>query len=254
VRRRTRALGALLVALALPGCAGPAAPAASTVSPAGANPANASPANANPANVGPAGANPANASPAGASPAGANPAGASPAGASPAGVGPAGGRAAAAAGFNDVDVMFLQMGLAQIKEGDQVAALAEQRAGDGEIRAVATELRGQWRTESATMQRWLLGWQQPLIADPAAGAHAGHGDLHVLRPTDIAELRAARGATFDRTALGLLLGHLHNCVETTRMESGGGQYPPAINLATAMTAARQSQVRRLLILSAKPLA
>jgi uncharacterized protein (DUF305 family) len=156
--------------------------------------------------------------------------------------------------FNDVDVMFLQMGLEQIREGDQVAALAEQRAADAGIRAVATELRGQWRTESGTMRRWLLGWEQALTANPAASAHSGHGDLQALRPADLAELRAAGGADFDRTALSMLLGNLHNCVETTRMESGGGDYPPAINLATAMTAARQSQIQRMLRLAAGPVA
>jgi uncharacterized protein (DUF305 family) len=152
--------------------------------------------------------------------------------------------------FNDVDVMFLQMGLEQIEEGDQVAALAEQRATGAEIRALATDLRGQWRTESGTMRGWLLGWRQPLTASSAEGAHAGHGDLHSLRAADIAELGAARGAEFDRTALSLLLGHLHNCVETTRMESAGGGYPPAINLATAMTRSRQALIQRMLVLVA----
>jgi uncharacterized protein (DUF305 family) len=163
-----------------------------------------------------------------------------------------GGRPApvATTGFNEVDVMFLQMGLEQIKEGDQVAALAEQRAAAPEIRAVATELRGQWRTESGTMQRWLLGWQRPLTPDPDASAHAGHGDLHSLRPSDLAELRAARGPDFDRTALSMLLGHLHNCVETTRMESAGGSYPPAKSLAESMTTARQRQIQRMLVLAA----
>lgn len=156
----------------------------------------------------------------------------------------------ATTGFNDVDVMFLQMGLEQIKEGDQVAALAEQRATAPEIRALATELRDQWRAESGIMQRWLLGWRQPLVPDPDASAHAGHGDLHTLRPSDIAELRAAHGPDFDRTALSLLLGHLHNCVATTRMESAGGAYPPAKNLAESMTAARQRQIRKMLVLVA----
>jgi uncharacterized protein (DUF305 family) len=156
----------------------------------------------------------------------------------------------ATTGFNDVDVMFLQMGLEQIKEGDQVAALAERRATASEIRALATELRDQWRAESGIMQRWLLGWRRPLAPDPDASAHAGHGDLHSLRPSDIAELRAARGADFDRTALSLLLGHLHNCVATTRMESAGGAYPPAKSLAESMTAARQQQIRKMLVLVA----
>ncbi|MEU4237062.1 DUF305 domain-containing protein [Actinoplanes sp. NPDC026619] len=147
--------------------------------------------------------------------------------------------------FNDVDVMFLQMGIAQIAEGDQVAELAEQRAGDVEVKKVATELRAQWREEDGTMRRWLLGWQQPLTADPEAGAHAGHGELHMLRPSDIGELRSDT-RTFDRTAVSLLLGHLGNCVETSRMEESGGAYPPARTLAATVTTRRQSQIQRLL--------
>jgi uncharacterized protein (DUF305 family) len=159
---------------------------------------------------------------------------------------------AASTGHNDVDVMFLQMALAQIAQGDEVAAIAEQRAAGAGVRAVATELRGQWRAESGAMRRWLLAWHRPLAADTAPGAHDGHRDVQALRPADLAQLRAARGLDFDRTALSLLLGHLHNCVETTRMESSGGRYPPAINLATAMTATRQSQIRRMLLLVAAP--
>jgi uncharacterized protein (DUF305 family) len=102
------------------------------------------------------------------------------------------------------------------------------------------------------MQRWLLGWQEPLTADPSEGAHAGHGDLHMMRPSDIGELRSATGKTFDRTAVSLLLGHLGNCVETSRMESAGGAYPPARALADRMTAERQSQIQQMLRLAAAP--
>jgi uncharacterized protein (DUF305 family) len=154
--------------------------------------------------------------------------------------------------FNDVDVMFLQMGLEQIKEGDQVAAVAADRASDPAVRALATELRGQWRGESGTMQRWLLGWEQPLTPDPDASAHAGHGDLHSLRPEDLVALRETPPASFDRTAVSMLLSTLHNAVETTRMESAGGEYPPARALAGTMTETRTALVRRLLVLAAKP--
>ncbi|MEU7904665.1 DUF305 domain-containing protein [Actinoplanes sp. NPDC049118] len=152
--------------------------------------------------------------------------------------------------FNSTDVMFLQMSLDYIGQGDPVVALAERRAGDPRVRALAIELRGQWQGESATMRRWLDGWQQSPSADPAAGAHAGHGDLHSLRPADLAELEAAKGADFDRTAVSLLLGHLHNCVEVTRMEATGGRYPPAKALAETMTRQRQQQIQRMLALAA----
>jgi uncharacterized protein (DUF305 family) len=154
------------------------------------------------------------------------------------------------AAFNETDVMFAQMSVEHIRQGDQVVALAEQRATDPEVTALATELRAQWRDEAETMMGWLARWQRPLTPDPDAGAHAGHGDLHSLRAVDIAELSAAPGETFDRTALGLLLGHLHNGVETARMETAGGRYPPAINLAAATITKRQSQVQRMLTLMA----
>jgi uncharacterized protein (DUF305 family) len=150
--------------------------------------------------------------------------------------------------YNDTDVMFAQMGVEQIRQGEQVVALAATRASDPEVKALAAELRSQWRTESETMMNWLIAWGRPLAADPDAGVHAGHGDLHSLRESDIAELGRATGAEFDRTMLSLLTGHLHTSVETARMETAGGAYAPAVNLATATIRHRQAQVQRMLTL------
>jgi uncharacterized protein (DUF305 family) len=160
------------------------------------------------------------------------------------------GPATQAPAFNDTDVMFLQMSVEHIRQGEPVVALAEQRATDPEIKSLAAELRSQWQTEAATMTGWLAEWRQPPSAAPDAGAHAGHGDLHSLRAADVAELEATKGEDFDRTALSLLLGHLHNSVETARMETAGGSYPPAISLAAGMTTARQAQIQKMLTLIA----
>ena len=158
--------------------------------------------------------------------------------------------AAKAPAHNDTDVMFLQMSVEHIRQGEPVVALAEQRATDPEVKSLAAELRAQWKTEAASMTGWLAGWKQPPSAAADAGAHAGHGDLHSLRAADVAELEATTGADFDRTALSLLVGHLHNSVETTRMETAGGSYPPAISLAAGMTTARQAQIQKMLTLIA----
>ena len=152
--------------------------------------------------------------------------------------------------FNDTDVMFLQMSVEHVRQGEPVVSLAEQRATDPEVRSLAAELRTQWTGEAATMTGWLADWKQSPSAAPDAGAHAGHGDLHSLRAADVAELEGTTGADFDRTALSLLLGHLHNSVETARLETAGGSYPPAISLAAGMTTARQAQIQRMLTLIA----
>lgn len=148
---------------------------------------------------------------------------------------------------NDTDVMYAQMTLAHIEQGRPVLDLTESRGLATDLRAVATELRGQWQTEAGTLGGWLSEWERPAGADPDPGAHAGHGDLHALRPQDVDELRAAeQGPAFDRLAANLLLGHLHNGMETAKMEAAGGAYPEAVELAKDTTVARQQQIRRLL--------
>ncbi|WP_308285520.1 DUF305 domain-containing protein [Actinoplanes hulinensis] len=152
--------------------------------------------------------------------------------------------------FSDTDVMFAQMGLAQITEGDRVAEITEQRAANPELRAVAAELRGQWRTEGETLRGWLDDWARPHAADPSAGAHAGHGALHSLREEDFTGLGALAGPDLDRGAVALLLGNLHNAMETMRMEAASGSYPEAVDLAKRMTESRQKQIQRLLAMAA----
>nr|GID82148.1 hypothetical protein Ade03nite_10720 [Actinoplanes derwentensis] len=146
--------------------------------------------------------------------------------------------------------MFLQMGLVQIAEGDRVAQVTERRAADPEIRAVATELRAAWRTEVPMMRGWLQEWGKPREADPGDGPHAGHGALHALREEDFAGLSEFEGSEFDRAAVALLLGNLHNAMETIRMQAADGSYPQAVDLAERMTESRQHQIQRLLALAA----
>ncbi|MEV6633075.1 DUF305 domain-containing protein [Actinoplanes sp. NPDC051470] len=150
---------------------------------------------------------------------------------------------------NATDVMYAQMTVEHIRQGLPVLDLAVERGRSPELKAVATELRGQWTAENTTLAGWLAEWDRPAEADPNESIHAGHGALHALRPQDVDDLRAATGA-FDQTATALLLGHLHNGMETARMEAKGGAYRPAVDLATRTTTTRQAQIQRLLTLAA----
>ncbi|GAA0807756.1 DUF305 domain-containing protein [Spirilliplanes yamanashiensis] len=158
--------------------------------------------------------------------------------------------AAVAGPHNETDVMFLQMVLDHHRQGAELVALAADRGRRPEVRQLAARMKQQWADESRTMTAWLQGWGAPLEADQDAGVHAGHGDLHSLRPSDIEELKAAGEADFDRTALSLLLGHLHNTVEVARMESGKGANADAKALAGQITTTRQEQVQQMLKLLA----
>ncbi|MFG1604483.1 DUF305 domain-containing protein [Actinoplanes sp. NPDC049265] len=151
---------------------------------------------------------------------------------------------------NATDVMYAQMTVEHISQGRPVLDLAVDRGTAPELIAVATQLRDEWKTENTTLTGWLTGWGKPATADPNESVHAGHGALHALRPRDVDELRTAKDQDFDRTAVALLLGHLHNGMETARMEAGGGAYPPAVDLARTTTMKRQAEIQRLLTLAA----
>jgi hypothetical protein len=51
--------------------------------------------------------------------------------------------------------------------------------------------------------------------------------------------------------VSVLSGHLGNCIETARMETAGGAYPPARALAATATERRQAQLQQLLTLAAE---
>ena len=150
----------------------------------------------------------------------------------------------------ETDVMFAQMTLAHIAQGSVVTGLIKSRAGSKELKGVAADLDKQWVAEKGALTSWLMEWKRPLAPDPDPSAHARHGDLHSLRPADVAELKKAKGADFDRTAGSVLTGLLHSGIETARLEAGSGGYPPAISLAATMTTHHQAQVRQLLNLAA----
>ena len=84
--------------------------------------------------------------------------------------------------------------------------------------------------------------------DENEGVHAGHGDLHSLRPADVEELTRADGAAFDTTALSLLLGHHHNTVAVARVQLSDGSDPEARRLAEEITRTRADEVQRMLTL------
>jgi uncharacterized protein (DUF305 family) len=151
---------------------------------------------------------------------------------------------------NAIDVMFVQMALEYHRQAAELVDLTARRGSTQHVRDLASTIRRRSDTEADAMARWLTARGRPLAADPHAGAHAGHGDLHSLRPADVAPLRAASGRDVDRLALSLLLGHHHNTVAIARMELAKGGDDEARRLAEEIVRTRTAEVRQLLALVA----
>jgi uncharacterized protein (DUF305 family) len=150
---------------------------------------------------------------------------------------------------NAADIMFLQMSVDSVRQGDPLARQAL-KAADPRVRGIARDVQEQWDGERRVMESWIAAWQVPASPAPDAGLHAGHGGMHSLRPEDLAELDRTTGPEFDRTAASLLLGHLHGTVEVARMETRDGAYPPARQVAQTIVTTRQNQIRELIALAA----
>ncbi|MGI5490228.1 DUF305 domain-containing protein [Microtetraspora malaysiensis] len=143
-------------------------------------------------------------------------------------------RPAAAAGaqtraaFNDADVMFAQMMIPHHKQAVEMADLAATRATDQEIKDLAAKIKAAQDPEIATMTGWLTAWGKPVTS--SAGM-AGHGMPGMMSEDDMAKLKAAKGAEFNRMFAEMMIAH-HNC------SRGRGRAVPPRHDLSQTTAAR----------------
>lgn len=149
-------------------------------------------------------------------------------------------------GFNDTDVMFLQMMAAQYAPAAELLKAAATRAGDEKVRQLAAAMDVTQADELATVQAWLRAWQQPLVPDANPDLHAAHGGLPATGPDEIKALRDAAATDFDRTFLNLVIGHQHQAIEYARMELTAGANPQVLEFATRIDQSRTAQVAMML--------
>lgn len=120
----------------------------------------------------------------------------------------------AQARYTDADVRFMTRMIHHHAQALEMAALAEARTGNSQLRTLAARIINAQNDEIATMQRWLRDRGQP-VPSIAADAHAGH-DMSMpgmVSPEQMARLEASRDATFDRLFLELMIQHHRGAVE-----------------------------------------
>lgn len=149
-------------------------------------------------------------------------------------------------GFNDTDVMFLQMAVPQHEQGIEMARLATERASRDDVRDLAAAIAATQDDELAEMKDWLEKWHQPVAYDPDPNAHAGHGGMHGSDPAVLEVLRETpAGPDFDSRFLNLLTGHQHGAVELARLEEKDGKHPDAKSLASRIVKSRTAQIQQM---------
>ncbi|MDI1465198.1 DUF305 domain-containing protein [Catellatospora sp. KI3] len=149
-------------------------------------------------------------------------------------------------GFNDTDVMFAQMMLAQYRPAAALLDTARTRAGSEQVRQLAAAIAVTQADEQKTIEQWLVRWGKPTAPAADAGVHAGHGGLPADPAAELAALRKASDREYDKVLLNLLIGRQHQAVEYARMELSSGTNAAALALATRIDQSRTAQISMML--------
>lgn len=149
----------------------------------------------------------------------------------------------------EADVRFMQGMIPHHAQALEMSALVEARTESADIRLLARRIEISQKDEIATMRRWLeeRGEEVP-------GEHAHHmmGD-HALMPgmlsaADMAALRAARGADFDRLFLHHMIRHHEGAilmVQELFASPGAGQESQISLFAAHVDADQQIEIERM---------
>jgi uncharacterized protein (DUF305 family) len=108
----------------------------------------------------------------------------------------------ATATFNDADVAFATHMIPHHQQAVAMAAIADSRATDAEVKKLSTQIKAAQDPEIATMTAWLRAWGQPAPAASADGMDMGHDTMPGIMSNDaMKKLEALSGADFDKEFL-----------------------------------------------------
>lgn len=113
--------------------------------------------------------------------------------------------------FSNMDIMFAQMMIPHHQQAVDMGTLAETRASNVEVKALAAQIKNEQAPEIAQMKGWLN--------DAGAGMEMGHdmGMGGMLSDKEFESLKASTGATFDKLYLEGMIGHHEGAIAMAKM-------------------------------------
>jgi uncharacterized protein (DUF305 family) len=150
------------------------------------------------------------------------------------------------AGFNDADVQFAQMMIVHHQQAVEMATLAETRAGDSELKQLAAQIKAAQQPEITTMTGWLTTWGQSTAAPDGGHNMPGMGSMPgEMSEEDMANLKAAKGADFDRKFAQMMVAHHNGAIQMARDEQQKGSNSDAKTLAATIEKTQTAEVGKL---------
>jgi uncharacterized protein (DUF305 family) len=145
--------------------------------------------------------------------------------------------------YNQLDVTFVRMMIVHHGQAVQLATLAQGRAANPQILAVAERIRGAQLPEITMMKGWLELRKLP-VEDPRGGhEHASMAGMHT--PEAISALAALSGAEFDRRFVEMMSAHHAGAVRMATDVLKVGKNQQIDELATSIVAEQSVEIARM---------
>ncbi|POX37084.1 DUF305 domain-containing protein [Streptomyces sp. Ru73] len=148
---------------------------------------------------------------------------------------------------NAADVSFAQSMIPHHRQAVEMADLAPSRASSGEIKDLAEKIKKAQDPEIETMSGWLKGWHEQVPGDSMPGMdHSGHAGMPgMMSEKDMAGLKAAKGADFDKRFAELMIAHHKGAVSMAKTERKDGRDPAAKKLAADVIKTQSAEIEDL---------
>lgn len=128
-------------------------------------------------------------------------------------IGMMGATASSAAGLlSSADKMFAEMMIPHHQQAVDMGTLAETRASDPKVKALAAQIKSEQAPEIATMKSW-LGEDESANTDSESAMPMGG----MLTAAQMAELEAATGEKFDKLYLTYMIQHHEGAISMAQM-------------------------------------
>ena len=151
----------------------------------------------------------------------------------------------AAAAFADADVTFAQQMIPHHQQAVAMAAMADTRATDPEVKKLAAQIKAAQGPEITVLTGWLSSWGKPAPQASMGGQGmdmGGGATPSMMSDADMAKLMAASGKEFDTEFLNMMIIHHQGAITMAKDEVTNGKNPDAVKLAQQIATSQQAEI------------
>ena len=142
--------------------------------------------------------------------------------------------------LSDADIMFLQMMIPHHQQAVDMGTLAETRASNPEVKALAAKIKAEQAPEIAQMTQWLTDAGLPT----KASMHMGHGMDGILSDAQMSALSNATGTAFDKLYLEGMIAHHEGAIAMVSMLKTSDN-PNTTQLGAAIVKSQTAQIAQM---------